>query len=520
MQQINTKASGISALAQTTAVPNLHRPVRVPTYPALERTATLAFTDTTTYPVAAGATTSAVLIRDPVFPLWTEMTFPNVATALYAQYQDEAYPLIGSNPTTFVLADNPQIYSASGAQAPAVTPMVRNGSELYWCLGGRTRSTAGIAFQPAVEFYLTANFAQLDLVVTWEFLTFDGEVVTVDTSHGRGSVQGYQGAVFPLTATDYFAFRVLSVIASVSSSITTFPTVGAIRVGVTTTQPGTNNVVVGFPLGVPTSRGSVAYRMYPLQRSPEETQNIIWENVRCTAAAVLFSNVTSVMNKEGTVQAARVPRRTFGPFDAASWSFASVHPRDRYFGSLEKGFYAFTLSDASSENFRDCQGVPSYAGGLVGMLSMNVFDYGSVEYATVIQFVDYDSTAATTLAITLDRHIEFRTTSRLFPTDYSRLRLEEYHASQMALADMGTMFENPVHLSSIAKMALAAAKVAWPVVRPYVISAAAGLASKALGRVDKIAGTMSQASLVPASRAPARKKARQTQKGKKNRQRQ
>lgn len=520
MQQINTKASGISALAQTTAVPNLHKPVRVPTYPALERTATLAFTDTTTYAVSAGATTSVVLIRDPVFPLWTEITFPNVATSLFAQYHDEGYPFIATTPTTFPLADSPQTYAAAGTQSPAVTPMVRNGSQLYWCLGGRTRSTAGIAFQPCVEFYLTANVAQLDMVVTWEFLTFDGEVVVVDTTHPRGASNAYQGVVFPMATGDYFGFRVVSVYSTCPTGTTNLPLVGGIRVGVTTTAPGVSNAVVATPMANPAARGSVAYRMYPLQRSPEESQNIIWENVRCTAAAVLFSNVTSVMNKEGTVQAARVPRRTFGPFDAASWSFAGVHPRDRYFGSLEKGFYAFTLSDAASELFRDCQGVPAYAGGLVGAFSLNVFDYGSVEYATVIQFVDYDSTVGTTLAITLDRHIEFRTTSRLFPTDYSRLRLEEYHASQMALADMGTMFENPVHLASIARMALAAAKVAWPVVRPYVLSAAAGLASKALGRVDKIAGTMSQASLVPPARAPVRKRAKAAQKGKKNRQRQ
>lgn len=507
MQNVVSKVSGTSALAQVMAVPNLHKPVRLPTFPALERTAVLSFTDTSALGVPGGKSSPAVLVKDPAYPLWTQQVFPAIAESMWGSYErtqaPTTIPVLGARPLTVPFPPAPRNCGAFLTTSTPV-PLVRHLGNIYWCLGGET-TTGELAYRPAVEVELVDADEVVSMTVFWEFLSADGEVRVEEEFFSGAASYLHPTAVSSLGVSD-FAVRPTSILLRTKLD----NAVSLIRAGLTTTSA--SGTLSEYELVSPNARPVAVSRLYPYTRTPEEYQSVCWENTRATAVACLFKNVTSVMNKEGTVQAARVPKRTFPLLRPLGWNFGSVHPRDRYFGALENGFYAYTLSDASSEVFRDCadQSVGT------GPLPATFFDFGLIEYGTVISFEDLDVGSASTLAVTLDRHIEFRTTSRLFPTDFSKLRLEEYHSSQMALADMGTMFENPTHLAAIARMAMTAAKAAWPMVRPMVISAASNLAGKVLKKADALAGDMRQASLTkPRGARPQRKPAKAAKQGRK-----
>jgi hypothetical protein len=216
---------------------------------------------------------------------------------------------------------------------------------------------------------------------------------------------------------------------------------------------------------------------------PQEIDNsrLPYEGSRATAVSVLFSNVTAVLNKEGTVSAARV-----ATCDRAIWNGGYVDlinttpPTERYFGPLAKGLYTFCLPDASSDLFLDRYAV--LAGGTYPIANLGAWDY-----ATLINMADLDSANPSTLAITAITHMEFRTTSALFPRDFSRFSLEAYHKAQMALNAMGAFYENPTHVATILRGALAALRfvASSPVVRGAVKSYATSLVTNAGAYLSK-----------------------------------
>jgi len=196
---------------------------------------------------------------------------------------------------------------------------------------------------------------------------------------------------------------------------------------------------------------------------PAELSNSVtpYLSSRCNAAAVLLSNVTSVMNKEGTVIAVRhaVGSR---PFWSEGWETGAmtsdiyaVSPQDKYFGLLEKGLYAYTMGDKATAEFADCYDEN---------LNVPLFNLRGFNYVSLITLYDMDSTSVTNLAVTVDYTLEFRTTSMLFPNGYSTSTLEEYHRAQMAMVRCGMFFENPIHLSAIAGLISKAARL----IAPYV----------------------------------------------------
>jgi hypothetical protein len=277
------------------------------------------------------------------------------------------------------------------------------------------------------------------------------------------------------------------------------------RVGITTATGTT----YALPLTVP--NGAPVRRLLPRFSPPEvEVSTLQYSATRATASSVLLSNVSQVMSKEGTVSAARMPTSVPYAFNPTLWAgFSKVHPKDRYFGALENGLYCYTLPDTHSEEFLDSVGSsPTYADP-IGIVDLRSFGY---VYAIICS--DLDDTAGTSLAVTLNRHLEFRTSSRLFPTNFAKYTLEQYHTAQMALAQLGCFTENPVHVAAIARMVAQAARVAWPYVRPYAISAARLAGQAAVGYLGNKLGDMTQKAMVKPPAPQKQKKVKITKKAK------
>jgi len=201
---------------------------------------------------------------------------------------------------------------------------------------------------------------------------------------------------------------------------------------------------------------------YPATSVNPEFYNSVapFRSTRLNASALLLTNVTKVLNKEGTVESSRV---IFNPDSGRTFMNADVptvstsNPETRYFGALEKGAYTFTAPDQESlvfttpyETVRANDALIGTGGGSVPILVpehlierpvMNL----NPRYMNAIILTDLDTTDDTQLALTLDTHWEFRTISTLYQLDYSRMPIETYHAAMLAVMRAGLFYENNSH---------------------------------------------------------------------------
>lgn len=209
--------------------------------------------------------------------------------------------------------------------------------------------------------------------------------------------------------------------------------------------------------------GSIA-GIYPAGLVNEwSTTTVPFTNTRVTATGLLLSNVTKVLNKEGTVLAARLTpdQSAFSPIAAP---ISSRNVMEKFFGPLETGIYTYTSPTPESMNFSDATtgstgSYPSYCLNRLGMLNL-------------VRMVDPSVADGTTMAYTVDWHVEFRTTSVLFPLGVTATPLEEFQASQVALALVGNFFENPLHLPAIASLVGGAAQTVAKALGPVLLEKA------------------------------------------------
>jgi len=482
MEKVRNNVSGLENLAKIIAVPADFPAHRMPTFPALERTAVLSFTDTSTTFVSPGSTTAYVLCRDPAYPFWSNraVSLPASQFGLAVSYTPVVAGLASEQLTIPIGDVTPQFTSGAAASSldPLTTPPFRKNGNLYFNLGGQYNTSqfvcavsvtvggGGINKIAAKGTYLDGTFNE----VLWDVSNLTPTILA-----GRHFV------TFTMPA-DAIGFRIVDLVLSLTAAGVNFSDVA---VGISTNSGAGND-----PLYTPSAPAAAITRIMPTGPPPEiSTAALIWQNTRATATAVLLSNVTSVMNKEGTISAARAACSSFPVFNPFQWNgFVNIHPKDRYFGALENGLYTFTLPDVNGETFRDCLISPE------GSTLAGVVEVDQMQYCTTVLAADLDATGGvgTSLATTVARHIEFRTTSRLFPTGFAKEPLETYHTAQMALVSMGTIMENPTHLTQIAKMVTGAVRTFWPVAKPIVYQAGAKLLKAA---TTKIAGDMRQAKL-------------------------
>lgn len=509
MDVVARKTSSLEGIARTIAVPNLHPARRLPTFPNLERTAVLAFTDTSVLSVPASGTMCLIVTRDPAFPLWQETTTTSAGAFFISGHAGFAMKASSPLDVTVQTEDN-TFKTGIMAYKPYI---VKKGVE-YIPLGARTKDS-GMRLGFEIKFAAgaaTSGFIEFEL----EMLTGNGEVESLSFSNAVTMAAGLPVSLAMEVGLDYVGARFVKVLAAVSHD----STIEWVRMGCTTT-PSTSTTTGALTTPV----AATVTRMWPVGAPPDYViAPQIWQAVRSTAVAALFTNVTSVMDKEGTVTAARLALSGglgsglgLSPLRPYDWAgFSAVHPRDRYFGAMEHGIYTYTLPDANSEKFVDC--TMFIDNNPLTSTDTAVVNIDSMGYANCIQFADFDSSKVTNLALTLDRHIEFRTTSRLFPTDFARESLEAYHVSQMALNQMGVFMENPTHLALIAGMAAKAVRAAWPLIKPYAMPIAAEAVSRtAKWAKSKIAGSLAQSGLAPPAQNSRPQNVRVSRKTKKQR---
>lgn len=500
LSKIKSMTSGLDIIAQTIAVPNQHRPARLPSFPNLERTATVSTMATTTLPVTGGHYRDITVLRNPVYPMWTTSTASTGAASLFYKNSSASGYLgrITTSGEEIKLPDDYMDYhGAAGADTTWVKamarryPVVESRGKTFVLSGANCLRGVTLTFSGTLTTTLGFEFEVLD--GRGETSTFQATQAVSSNIVSYVSANNLGGGFFRLSR--IWAADVVSASADLV----------LVQVGVCSAGN----------INTPTGSGLTVYA--PLFAPPEFTNSTLpYASVRCNAAALLMSNVTAVLDKEGTVSAARVPLvQSVHPFAGAygttsnfTSAISSVYPKDRYFGPLEKGLYVFTMPDASSERFHDCVADTTWDVSNQGDgLAMPRFFLDSIDYVQLITLSDLSGNGST-IAVTQDAHLEFRSSSMLFPVGYAAVPLETYHAAQMALANLGVFFENPVHLATIGALVRAAVSRVAPIVLPYVKQAAVAVGSHLLsGAAKTLSARMDQAGLTqprPAPKSPAR----------------
>jgi hypothetical protein len=485
---------GLAQLAQVQAVPHEYPPLRLPTFPSIERTSVLKF--------VANAQTSVesrekvfILRRDPVVPVWHSAPFTTALTQVYTfdpstsgLYQKPNFPnLQGGNYDVSILTDTKPFATLLFPATPVQT--------IPWILGKSSKENwyyipcgmVGIV-SVLVDASPAGGAWELTFESTLDFSTNDASAAATVASTLSGN---YINFVVP--AEGFFRPLTINVQTAVGNALQ----ISSVYVGFTS-----NGTV---PFTTPSAPASTIYPFIPLLSQPiEPGVPQIYEGARANAVAMLISNSTAVLNKEGTVEAYRVQdsgsmvlNYTTAIGNLTRFSEHAAPP-DRYLGLMEKGIYAFTIPDQGSANFRD------WTMQLWGGQTVSLVQLDNAAYDFVIGCTDLTA-GATNLSITIDIHLEFRNATMLWPIGVSMVPLEEWHKAQLALHKIPCFHENPLHLAAIAGVARAAAMRLAPYAIPLLRSAGQYVLDKTISSISSRIPNMDQRTQVQISRPPIRK---------------
>lgn len=440
-------------LSRAMALPHEYAPTRFPSFPALERTAVMGFNVPTNYSITdvTGVGQRGFLTRQAAYPLWLD----NVSSTIwsYTVVYDADMRLVqqGNYVTdqfitrafTGNVTRTNVVPGVTGSSRPAVQNPILGLDQtqcpqtwLYVPAGGQIlvniAQTAGpqIATDPIVNVEIdrwTAPGESYD--VTFSTTFFNANTTSV-----------YARKVIPLGETGWYRVsRIMGGGVATNTNFHMYSVTVTNAPDVTVTAP-TSVLAPSFALS-----GTPYKCLMPLAAPPEFVNSILpYSSTRTTAAAVLFTNVTKVLNKEGTVLGGRLNPATQDIFNFEQPILAAQHPAEKQLLGLETGFYTFCPPSTDLTSFWD------YA--LPVPFASPIPLYRLDNEALVNCFVFSDPDGGTNLAVNLDWHIEFRTTSSLWQIALSTIPIEVLHQAQLSLVASGFFFQNETHASVLKKV--------------------------------------------------------------------
>lgn len=167
---------------------------------------------------------------------------------------------------------------------------------------------------------------------------------------------------------------------------------------------------------------------------------VIGLNARVNGSSLLLTNTTSVLNRQGTVLAARI--QEVDP--------ANVTPQilqrsaEKYTGDAAKGVYTFKEFTPYSEDFRRHTATAGGASSLFYDLDYNDF------YHFIQITCPSVSTAANTYTVSVDMAMEFRSDVERYPKDVSmHAHGALIEARRLINSNPVWFYENPLHMAQI-----------------------------------------------------------------------
>lgn len=441
-------AKALTGLAKQIALPHEFAPERFPSFPALERTAVMGFCQPATLELPASTPVKMMLSRQAAYPLWADFdpgTFAYQAgymtsTGGIASNDTVDLPIVGAvtwsqgnemASTNYVGVSG---HVATGPYTPmgvdgGDTPFIWMPSNSYLTVSLlRPNLVGGISARVSIEFWVNPG----------QFDTYTMPTATWNDGYGSISVQS------SAPAGNWLRPRSVWLSSDGSAGFT-----GPLLVQLTVTRDLptiTNSPGPNFPmLNAAASAGSCFLPVtYPAEFA---NSRMPWYSTRTTAAAVLGTNVSQVLNKAGTILAGRVAPAVTNPFRVASSYINTLHPAEKAWLPCETGVYTFCPPSTDLSAFWD------YTAHWENQYLTTVAPVYRLDNDSLVNVMFITAGAvAEQLALTLDWHVEFRTTSALFQIGLSTMPLEVLHQAQIALTSAGFFFENPEHKAVLNKV--------------------------------------------------------------------
>jgi hypothetical protein len=527
---VNHPARALKDLASQIALPHEHAPVRFPSFPALERTATMAFNTPAALNLSAGATAKGMLTRQAAYPAWFDQAIGSAWIVDYTVTQITT----GSTQTNsdYIPANNFKGWSIGARSANATTvgffdPSANGGVRAPWgypILGADSETGPQPWLYVPAGWYLTAVIGTTTTFGTnsaWsleiEQWNNPGEAVSLpyatninlETTIAANSLSGATPSVplSPITGTWIRPTIIRSTSAAAGRSggnlyYSLMVATGAVTFVPTTSDQGTFNSVT-----VP-----AVTALLPLNSLTEFPNSTIpWSSTRLTASSLLATNVTNVLSKGGTILAARVDPKQYNPWTVTQVILAAKHPSEKAYLAMETGMYTYCPPSTDLANFYD------YTGNTASAVPLPMYRLDNDAMVNVFYF---NAPAATTasFAVNIDWHIEFRSSSTLFELGISTVTLETLHQAQLSLVQVGFFFENFDH-KAILRSVLSAAKWAAPhlanMINPELGRVVGNLLKPSSGPSQPQSTSLSNSIQAPRGQEPSGRKKR---KGKRNKQ--
>jgi hypothetical protein len=468
----------MEGLAKQIALPHEHQPLRFPSFPALERTATLGFSVPNTLNLAASTATKVVLFRQAAYPFWAEQAFTN--RAFWVNYQTDQeitggqifsgiLPIRqlrnwGSGDTTAdVYGAGVSGFSSFPGNPYPILGMDAGTGSLPWVYiptGCIATVVIGSTLAMTQSATATANF---------EVWLSPGETSTVKCTNATINT-GYTANVAVLAAAAQGRWVRPTNVSMASGAAQNWAGSAQLTMLISTTDVTYSQHATTQGLLTKSGDATITTLM-PLSYPVEFANSTLpWYATRTTASAFLGTNVTQITKKGGTILAGRVSPNVQSPWLVTSSYVNSLHPAEKAFLPLETGVYTYCPPSTDMSSFYDYT-VPT--GMTIFGTSCPVFRLDNDALYNVM-FITASSDAES-LAVTVDWHIEFRTSSALFEVGLCTMSLESLHTAQLSLASAGFFFENPTHGKILGKVVEAAKKYG-----PGLISMVNPLAGRAL----------------------------------------
>lgn len=450
----------VTGLARQISLPGEHAPLRYPSFPALERTAVMGFNAPATLNVPATTNTAITVFRQATYPVWADQTMQCAYVADYRTVSASAsnvadtvsYPMRSQ---LYGWASSDRAANTGTLVGVSGTPSSTQGQPTYPILG----ADRGL---PGPEFVFVPSGATLAFVVTaeasfagaysidvnTEWWSSPGEsaqpaATTLYTTSGQRGTFGSWGTVLqgqwvrPTSIAIAFATGQTLVISQLTVTLAVF-TGTAIYAG-SAANSGTLSV----------SPATAVCHM-PLVAPIEFLNSALpWYASRVTAAALLGTNVTQVLNKGGTVLGGRVSPAVQNAWTVSYSYINGLHPAEKAYLPLETGVYTYCPPSTDLVFFGDYTSNTAFAKVAPLFLLSNDALYNKI-------FLN--APVACAMACTCTWHIEFRTTSSLFQVGLSGMTLEALHQAQLVLAESGFFFENVEHKQLLSRVVSLAKK--------------------------------------------------------------
>lgn len=471
----------MQGLSRVLALPHEFAPVRLPSFPALERTALMGFSAPASLSIPASSTIKVGMMRQAAYPSWAEQASTQIQS-VNVSYESVSQNVnnLATNSLTWALSSVIS-FDVGNLTATAYVPGCAGCGAVEWKypIIGRDSGTGSLpwVYVPRGA-NLAVTVAHSNTVLANGFATvalaaWNAPGETRDTvEFNIPLVAGNRGASTNSTAV-FGWVRPLSVNFSEAMTVGFNPTV-SLRVSnaAVTYTPSVANAG-SFAMGALITTPLFMPLVYPAEFA---NSRLPWLSTRTTAASALYTNVSQVLNKGGTVLAGRVAPSAYA---GSMWELPqtyvqTLHPAEKAFLGLETGHYTYVPPSTDLVDFWDYS--VSSTGILAASLLIEVpvvrLDNSSLYNVAFITA----SAVAEQLAVTIDWHIEFRTSSALFQIGLSTTTLEVLHQAQIALASVGYFFENFNH-KALLNMVTGAAKKYGPAALSLIPHPAAKAAS-------------------------------------------